>query len=64
MLTDDLNGEKQAIIMYEKILSELNNPQVAAVIARIIKDEQLHVELLTQALESIPKTQRLFTIHR
>ncbi len=64
MLSEDLAGEKKAIAMYEKMLGELNNPQVAAVIARIIKDEQLHVELLTQALESIPKTQRLFTIRR
>ncbi len=49
MLTDDIEGELNAIRDYRKMLCELKNEQVAALIARIILDEELHVERLKEA---------------
>ena len=41
----------QAIAEYRKILLALNNEQVAALVERIILDEQLHVETLKSLME-------------
>ena len=46
MLTDDISGEMQAIAEYEKIITQIDNEKVTAIIARIILDEQLHLKLL------------------
>ena len=51
MLMDDIQGEMNAIADYKKMLFELKNEKVAAVIQRIILDEQLHLETLKNMLE-------------
>ena len=51
MIMDDIAGELNAIAEYNKMLFVLKNEDVAAIIQRIIMDEQLHVEALKQMLE-------------
>ncbi len=51
IFVDNLKGELQAIAEYRKILLALNNEQVAALVERIILDEQLHVETLKSLME-------------
>lgn len=51
MLMDDIQGEMEAIATYKKMLFVLQNEQVAAIIQRIIMDEQLHLETLKTMLE-------------
>lgn len=53
MLMDDIEGEREAIEMYEYMLTKLDNEQVAAIIQRIIMDEKLHLKALTQLLERL-----------
>ena len=53
MLMDDINGELRAIADYDKILAELNNERVAAIIKRIKLDEELHVKVLREELKKI-----------
>lgn len=55
MLERNLAGEEVAIDEYNEILSRLNNQNVAVVISRIIKDEELHVKLLTQAIKDFQR---------
>lgn len=50
MLLDDLSGEIYASETYGKMLNELCNEQVAAIIARIKLDEDLHVKVLKERL--------------
>lgn len=52
MLEDDIRGEKQAIRAYENMLCKLKNPQVRAIIERILEDEKLHLKTLTDILTS------------
>ncbi len=51
MLEDDLLGEKRATRGYERMIAQLKNGQVKAVIERILQDEYLHIEKLTQILQ-------------
>lgn len=51
MLMDDVEGEMNAISDYQKMLFVLKNEQVAAIIQRIIMDEQLHLETFKNMLE-------------
>ena len=53
MLMDDINGELRAIADYDKILAELKNERVAAIIKRIKLDEELHVKVLREELKKI-----------
>ena len=46
MLLSDLAKEREAIACYRKMLSLLQSPRVEAVIARIILDEEVHVQAL------------------
>ena len=55
MLMDDIQGEMTAISDYQKMLFVLKNEQVAAIIQRIILDEQLHLETLKGMLEKYAK---------
>ena len=48
MLLDDIQGEMNAIADYKKMLMVLNNEQVESLIQRIILDEELHLERLSQ----------------
>lgn len=50
MLMDDIQGEMQAITEYNKMLSILTNEKVAALIQRIVLDEELHLKTLTKLL--------------
>ena len=51
MLLDDITGEMNAIREYSEMESRLKNEKVAAIIARIKMDEELHVLKLKQALK-------------
>ena len=51
MLMDDISGELSAINEYDRILKDLKNERVQAIISRIILDEELHVKLLRGLLE-------------
>lgn len=53
MLMDDISGEMVAINEYRKMLNKLLNEEVAAIISRIILDEELHVKVLKARLEEI-----------
>lgn len=50
MLLDDLAGEIYASESYGKMLDELCNERVAAIIARIKLDEDLHIKVLKERL--------------
>lgn len=51
MLMDDIQSEMTAIADYEKMLFVLKNEQVAAIVQRIILDEQLHLETFKTMLK-------------
>ena len=51
MLMDDVQSEMTAIADYQKMLFVLKNEQVAAIVQRIILDEQLHLETFKKLLE-------------
>lgn len=55
MLLDDIQSEMGAIACYQKMLLELKNEKVAAIIQRIILDEQLHLETFKKLLEKYSK---------
>lgn len=54
MLMDDINAEMRAIKDYENIVKRLKNEKVAAVIQRIILDEQVHLEEFKRLLAKLP----------
>lgn len=49
MLSADILLEREAIACYERILSKLDHPRVAAVLARILRDEEVHLSTLEGA---------------
>lgn len=51
MFMDDIQGEMNTITDYNKMLFVLKNETVAAMIQRILIDEQLHLEALKKMLE-------------
>lgn len=53
MLLDDIQGEMNAIADYKKMLSLLKNEDVAALIERIVMDEELHLSKLSEAYKKI-----------
>ena len=53
MIKIDLQGEKQAIADYKKIISQLDNELVKKVIQEIVKQEENHVVILTKILEEL-----------
>lgn len=53
MLLDDIQGELIAIREYREMLYKLKNQQVQAIIERIVLDEELHVEKLKSALDTV-----------
>lgn len=55
VLLDAITGELNAIADYEKMLEQLTNQNVSALITRIILDERLHVVALKEQLEKISK---------
>ena len=53
MLMDDISGELVAVSEYGEMLKNLENEDVAAVIARIKLDEELHIRVLKAELERL-----------
>ena len=53
IIPDDIRGEKRAIADYTAFLSHSDDEGVNAVIERIIKDEEHHVEILSDILNEI-----------
>lgn len=53
MIEDDIRAEKQAIRGYEKMLCYLRNAKVKEIIARILKDERLHLEEFEKILTEL-----------
>lgn len=49
MLEDDIIAEKHAIESYKKMLCKLKNEKVAALVARLIEDEELHLKAFIEA---------------
>ncbi|MDI6600200.1 MAG: manganese catalase family protein [Thermoanaerobacteraceae bacterium] len=49
-LAKDIEGEKAAIAQYKRHMEVINDKYVRENLERIIKDEELHIELLTGAL--------------
>jgi bacterioferritin len=47
ILLADIAGENAAIAHYTQLISQINNPDIQALISRIILDEKKHVEILT-----------------
>lgn len=52
MLEDDIRGERHAVRAYENMLCKLKNPQVYAIVDRLVADERLHLNTLTDILSS------------
>ena len=53
MIEDDIMGERRAISQYSKMLKRLKNEQVKGIVARILEDEELHLEKLKEILQSL-----------
>lgn len=53
MLLDDISGELVAISEYNKMLNNLKNEEVGAMIKRIVLDEELHVRVLKDCLDNV-----------
>ncbi len=53
MIIDDISGEILAVKSYEKMLSELKNEGVLAIIKRITLDEELHIKILKDCLKEL-----------
>ena len=50
---DSISGEMLAIKDYSEIEKRLSNEKVAAIIARIRLDEELHVKVLKEQLDNL-----------
>lgn len=55
MLVADIRAEQQAIRNYRKSIECLDNYTIKELIERIILDEQMHIELLSAALDKLDK---------
>lgn len=53
MLLDDVSSEILAVKQYEKMADDLKNERVAAIIKRIMLDEELHIKILKERLIAI-----------
>ena len=49
MLEDDIIAEKHAICSYKKMLCRLKNDGVKTLVARLLEDEELHLDAFTKA---------------
>lgn len=48
MLEDDIIAERHAVAAYEKMIARLKNNALKELIARILRDEELHLSAFTQ----------------
>jgi rubrerythrin len=55
MIREDIKGECEAILLYEKHLSMVNIPKVRKALEGVIRDEKRHVEMLTLLLLNYDK---------
>ena len=53
MIDADIAGEKSAITAYKDVIKFSKNEEVKAMIARIIKDEEIHIETLESIRRSL-----------
>lgn len=53
MIQGDINGEKEAIRGYKDVIRLSKNDDVKALIARIVMDEEVHIETLESILRSL-----------
>ena len=53
MLIDDVSSEILSVNQYEKMVREIKNPAVTAIIERILMDEKLHIKLLKERIISL-----------
>jgi bacterioferritin len=49
----DIQAEREAVAAYERLLEQIDNAQVRAVIERILADELVHLQLFQDAYESV-----------
>lgn len=54
MLLADIEAEKAAIHQYQMHIDRIHDPNVNAVLMRIIKDEEYHIMLLRMMMEELP----------
>lgn len=50
ILTANISGEKQAVKEYKKLIEQIHDPCVQAVLKRIIEDEKLHISIFESLL--------------
>ena len=51
MLEDDIKAEYAAIAQYQEHIRIIEEPTVQALLARIVQDEERHIQLLEQLRE-------------
>ena len=51
MLAADIDAEKGAIIQYRQHIEQINDPYIKAILQRIIKDEEYHFSLFSEAYQ-------------
>lgn len=51
LLRLDIEAEKVAIIAYERLIEEIDDPCIKKVLRRIVEDEKVHLKLFRQALQ-------------
>ncbi len=59
MLISDIQGEKDAIIQYQKHYGQIKDRYLRELLARIVRDEMEHIELLTEKLNKYCRKNRL-----
>lgn len=53
ILRSDLDGEKDAVAHYTRLIRQIPGPEIQAILSRIILDEQKHIEILTGFLNAL-----------
>ena len=53
IIQSDIEGEHGAIAHYTRVIGEIPNENIRALLRRIIMDEQRHIEVLTQLYEGL-----------
>lgn len=51
MLSSDIDAERGAIVQYRRHAEQISDPYVRALLNRIIKDEEYHLKLFTEAYQ-------------
>lgn len=56
MILDSIQSEKDAIAQYQQHIEAIKDPNVTAVLSRIIRDEEYHIILFNAMLDALPTT--------